>query len=222
MEYKLNGSQPVRYIATELGRAGGTALPISELVRNYRHVVTGDLSRIQVHENTNDPRSWLIRWALRELGDQVISDNDCVRLRNGLTATDLIWNERPVHPLVRAGNTPVVDDQKYLEYKRGTSPRGGVVVPSSRPSRYVKKFFLGPEGIRREIPAPDYDKHNGNGKENPKYPIDFPAYPDDVYLECKVCHEQKLVKKEFRIKWNNRHGGKSAGWDIYSMCFECE
>lgn len=145
MTYKLNGSQPVRYIATRL-REGETLL-ISELSRDYRHIVTGDLNRIRVHEGVEDPKLWLIGWAINQLGDQLETDGIAVRLREGQQVSDLTWNDRPVHPLLKGESIPVGN----------ASRRGGKGSPAFDPEKQKRK-------IGRLLPKPSKPKGDPSKK----------------------------------------------------------
>jgi len=82
--YALDLTTPVRFVATELEKAGpaGPAPTVQAMTAAYRHL-PGDLNRVMIHEGAAseyDARRWLIRRALAELGDQVAEDGDGWRL----------------------------------------------------------------------------------------------------------------------------------------------
>ena len=85
---KVEMSSAVRYVATKLGDG---PLSFAELRRSYKHLIGGDLARIGKHEE-GDPETWALRQAIRELGSQlIVDDNDVVRLAEGRRADNLIW-----------------------------------------------------------------------------------------------------------------------------------
>lgn len=106
--YKLDLSRPVRFVASAMDRAHKETLSIAELANEYRQLAPeGDLIRVQVNENTNDPAAFSIRSALAELGEQVIVDGDAVSRQSD--AVPLTWNGNVIQPF-QPGQPLVVRD----------------------------------------------------------------------------------------------------------------
>jgi hypothetical protein len=107
--YALDLSSPVRHVATEMDRAAGAALSISELAASYRHAIPGDLARIKLHEgsaNDDEATAWLIGRAVKEITYQgkttrsrvqVIANGDGYRLADGVTFDDLRYQGQKLH-----------------------------------------------------------------------------------------------------------------------------
>jgi ParB-like chromosome segregation protein Spo0J len=78
---------PVRHVATEMERAGHTALSIDELVAGYDHPNSGDIGRVrnQEHLQTNrQATEWIIRKALSEIKSSVEEVDGGYRLTKSL------------------------------------------------------------------------------------------------------------------------------------------
>jgi ParB-like chromosome segregation protein Spo0J len=97
--YALDMSSVVSHVATAMEGAGpdGPAPTVESMAATYRHVITGDLARVRLHEGVgsdHDAVLWLIGEAVRELNAYVIADGDGYRLRTPLDK--IRWNGRQV------------------------------------------------------------------------------------------------------------------------------
>jgi ParB-like chromosome segregation protein Spo0J len=98
MDYPLDLVSPVRHVATELERAGDTALSIGELSENYSHPNPGDISRVRSQEHVSSNRAaheWLIRKALSELSRYIEDGDGTYRLK--VPFDKLRYKGRKVH-----------------------------------------------------------------------------------------------------------------------------
>ena len=82
-DYPLDLMSPVRHVATELDKAAGAALSLSDMAASYQHPNTGDLARVRSLEratSNDEAHLWLIERAIAELGKQIRRDDDGYRL----------------------------------------------------------------------------------------------------------------------------------------------
>lgn len=101
--YALDMSSVVSHVATEMEGADpdGPAPTVESMAATYRHVITGDLARICLHEGADSDHGavlWLVQAAVRELGAHVTADGDGYRLATPLD--EIRWHGRAV---ARAG-----------------------------------------------------------------------------------------------------------------------
>ena len=84
-DYALTLIDAVRWLASEVDKAGDAGLSISEAAARYRHFPKGDLARIRHHhgcKNDFEATEWVLNEAVRALGRDgkhlVIEDGRCV------------------------------------------------------------------------------------------------------------------------------------------------
>ena len=69
-DYALDMSGPVRHVATVLDAARPEARSVVQIAETYRHPITADLHRVQLHEGAtseHQAKLWLIRQAIATL-----------------------------------------------------------------------------------------------------------------------------------------------------------
>jgi ParB-like chromosome segregation protein Spo0J len=79
---------------------------LSELGRSYQHMPAADLTRVRLHEKTDDPELWLITAAARVLSRWLDIDGDVVRYKDGVTGNDLRYQGKKVSPRLVEAETP--------------------------------------------------------------------------------------------------------------------
>lgn len=139
---KLDMSQPVRYVVTELDRvvtAKVMALSVHDLLMRYQHANGGDLNRVRLTE-VGDPEHYLVLDACKQLQEEnpgiFIFDGTVVALRADAALATLRWRGKPIH-ILEPGDPIVVDDSALvpLDVAKFQAPQP----PKRRPGRPRKE-----------------------------------------------------------------------------------